>query len=130
MAAVAGEEGLLEYITLTTEPGVVGGLPATGHEFGPAANADALVEMNQMFDFYNGGMLDLCFLGAAQISPHGDVNVSRMNHNTLTGPGGFVDITNTTRIICFMGTFTAKGLKIDLPGACVRACVRACMHAC
>jgi propionate CoA-transferase len=87
VASVAAEEGLLKFITLTTEPGVVGGLPASGHEFGPAANADALIEMNQMFDFYNGGILDICMLGATEISPQGDVNVSRIGMNKLTGPG-------------------------------------------
>lgn len=147
VASVAGEEDLLDCITLTTEPGVVGGIPATGHEFGPASNPDSQVEMNQIFDYYNGAGLEICFLGAAEISPAGtflffcllyrticldilrthalgirflvadtgDVNVSRMNKDNLTGPGGFIDITNATPTICFMGTFTARGLKIDLP---------------
>jgi propionate CoA-transferase len=88
VASVAGEEGQLPFITLTTEPGVFGGLPASGKDFGPAANADALVEMNSMFDFYDGGGLDMCFLGAAQISPQGDVNVSRLSKDKLIGPGG------------------------------------------
>jgi propionate CoA-transferase len=55
VANVAAEESMLEYITLSTEPGVFGGLPCSGHSFGPAKNATALVEMNQMFDFYDGG---------------------------------------------------------------------------
>lgn len=55
VAAVAHEEGMLDYVTLSTEPGVFGGLPASGHSFGPAYNASALVEMNQMFDYYDGG---------------------------------------------------------------------------
>ena len=116
VAAVAGEEGQLPYITLTTEPGVFGGLPASGKEFGPAMNASALVEMNQQFDFYDGGGLDMCFLGAAQISPSGDVNVSRLCKDKLIGPGGFIDISQSTRNISFLCTFTAKGLKIDCNG--------------
>jgi propionate CoA-transferase len=116
IASVAGEEGQLQYITLTTEPGVFGGLPASGHEFGPASNADAVVEMNEMFDFYDGGGLDMCFLGAAQISPQGDVNVSRMSADKLIGPGGFIDISQSTRNISFLCTFTAKGLDIDFDG--------------
>ena len=52
VAAVAAEEGMLDYITLSTEPGVFGGLPASGHDFGPSYNAHSLMEMNQMFDFY------------------------------------------------------------------------------
>lgn len=112
VASVAAEEGLLDYITLSTEPGVFGGLPASGHSFGPAYNATSLMEMNQMFDFYDGGGLDMCFLGAAEVSPSGDVNVSRMSKDRLTGPGGFIDISQSTRSICFMTPFTAKGLRV------------------
>jgi propionate CoA-transferase len=59
VAAVAAEEGFLKYVTLSTEPGVFGGLPASGHQFGPAYNASSLVEMNAQFDFYDGGLLDM-----------------------------------------------------------------------
>lgn len=48
VASVAAEEGMLQYITLSTEPGVFGGLPASGHSFGPAYNASSLMEMNQV----------------------------------------------------------------------------------
>jgi propionate CoA-transferase len=116
VASVAAEEGMLDFVTLSTEPGSFGGLPASGKSFGPAFNASALVEMNQMFDFYDGGGLHICFLGAAQISPSGDVNVSRMAKNRLTGPGGFIDISQSTRDICFMTTLTAKGLEVSCPG--------------
>lgn len=112
IASVATEEGMLEYITLSTEPGVFGGLPASGKSFGPAYNASSLLEMNQMFDFYDGGGLNMCFLGAAQVSPSGDVNVSRMSRDTLTGPGGFIDISQSTKNICFMMCFTTKGLEV------------------
>jgi len=116
VANVAAEEGMLKHVTLSTEPGVFGGLPASGHSFGPAINASALVEMNQMFDFYNGGGLDICFLGAAQISQRGDINVSRMCVDRLTGPGGFIDISQSTGNICFMSPMTTKGLELSLPG--------------
>ncbi len=32
----------MSYITLTTEPGTIGGLSASGHEFGPASNSAAI----------------------------------------------------------------------------------------
>jgi acyl CoA:acetate/3-ketoacid CoA transferase len=66
------------------------------------------------FDFYDGGGLDMCFLGAAQISPEGDVNVSRLCKDKLIGPGGFIDISQSTRNISFLSTFTAIGLKVDI----------------
>ena len=116
VAAVAAEEGMLSYVTLSTEPGSFGGIPASGHSFGPSYNADALIEMNQMFDFYDGGGLDSTFLGAAQVSKCGDVNVSRMSKNRLTGPGGFIDISQSTRNIIFVTPLTTKGLDIDFPG--------------
>ena len=58
----------------------------------------------------------MCFLGAAQISPEGDVNVSRLCQDKLIGPGGFIDISQSTRNISFLCTFTAKGLKVDCDG--------------
>jgi propionate CoA-transferase len=116
VAAVAAEEGMLKYVTLSTEPGVFGGLPASGRNFGPAHNASALLQMNQMFDYYDGGGLDMCFLGAAQVSKNGDVNVSRMSKDRLTGPGGFIDISQATKNIYFMAPLTAKGLEVDIPG--------------
>lgn len=43
VAAVAGEEKLLDHLTLTTEPGVIGGMPASGLDFGAAVNTDAVI---------------------------------------------------------------------------------------
>jgi tripartite-type tricarboxylate transporter receptor subunit TctC len=68
VALVAEEEKILNFFTLTTEPGVHGGVGASGHDFGPAKNYDAILDMNQQFDFYNGGGLDVCFLGMAQVA--------------------------------------------------------------
>jgi hypothetical protein len=68
VALVAEEEKILSFFTLTTEPGVHGGVGASGHDFGPAKNYDAMLDMNQQFDFYNGGGLDVCFLGMAQVT--------------------------------------------------------------
>ena len=38
VAAVAGEEKLLDHLTLNAEPGVIGGQPASGLDFGAATN--------------------------------------------------------------------------------------------
>ena len=116
VASVAAEEGMLNYVTLSTEPGSFGGIPASGHSFGPSFNPEALIQMNQMFDFYDGGGLDSSFLGAAQVAGNGDVNVSRMSRDRLTGPGGFIDISQSTKNIVFMTPLTTKGLKLDIPG--------------
>ena len=106
VASVASEEKILQYITLSTEPGSFGGIPSSGYDFGPSFNAESLLQMHETFDFYDGGGLDVAFLGAAQISSTGDVNVSRMSEDRLTGPGGFLDITQPTKRVVFMSAFT------------------------
>lgn len=110
IANVAAEEGVSDMITMTSESGAVAGVPLGGKAFGSVQNAWAIVEQQVQFDFYDGGGLDVSYLGLAECDKVGNVNVSHFG-TSVTGCGGFINISQTTPTLVYCGTFTAGGLK-------------------
>ena len=111
----ASNQGILKDIYITVEAGGVGGLPAPGLAFGATIGADMITDMATQFDFYDGGGLDICFLGGLEVDMHGNVNAHKME-GYFAGIGGFANITHATKNIVFCLSFTTKGLKVEKEG--------------
>ena len=88
---VAWEEGITDQLVLTVEQGIFGGVPVAGNEGGAGFNYQAMIDQPSMFDFYDGGGLDIASLSFAEVDAVGNVNVHAFE-GRVRGPGGFPNI--------------------------------------
>ena len=108
----AAAAGILQDLTLSVESGGTGGLPAGGLAFGAMIGADSICDMSMQFDFYDGGGLDCCFMGALEMDRFGSVNAHR-GVDQVSGIGGFGKITAATKNVIFCMSFNTKGLDVS-----------------
>ena len=115
VAAEVLERNMLEDVHLSVESGHTGGLPLGGQAFGVAIGPDSMMDMARQFDFYEGGGLDLCFIGALEVDGHGNVN-GHYTKGKLSGIGGFANISQTTKKVVFCMPFNSKGIDGTFDG--------------
>lgn len=115
VGSVANEEGIGAQTTLSLESGPIGGVPVEGVGFAGSMNPEVINTICDTFDLYDGGFLDMTFLGAAEIDEQGNVNVSKFGPR-CPGPGGFINISQNTPNVYFMGGFTAGKSQIEVAG--------------
>jgi acyl CoA:acetate/3-ketoacid CoA transferase len=115
ISKLAAERDELDKIAFAVEQGHIGGTPAGGIEFGAVYNAACSLSAPTQFDLFNGGHLDIAFLGMAEVDELGNVNVS-YHGGGISGAGGFINITQGTKKVVFCGSFTAGGLSLTRDG--------------
>lgn len=113
VATVAREERCGDLFTLTVESGASGGFPAHGLSFGAAINPTSVIDHTYQFDFYDGGGLDITFVGMAELDARGNVNVSKLS-GRIPGVGGFFNVTQAAKRVVFCGQFTAGDFDIGV----------------
>lgn len=110
VGTIIAEEGVSDYLTMISESGSIGGVPAAGVNFGAHYNIIASSDQGDHFNFFDGGGLHIGMFGLSEVNQYGDLNVAVLN-GAVKGVGGFMNIMAGARNVVVLGTFTAGGIK-------------------
>ncbi len=112
--------GILDHVTLFTESGVIGGVPAPGIFFGAAIGAKKVISSAETFRMC-AERLDATVLGVLQADSGGNVNVSKRTDKlrNYVGPGGFIDLTSAAKTVLFV-TKWMEGEKVAMQAGKLR----------
>ncbi|MDR3209071.1 MAG: 3-oxoacid CoA-transferase, partial [Oscillospiraceae bacterium] len=125
IGSVANEEGIGAALSTTVEAGSMGGVVQEGLSFPGAANSEAIYYQLDTLDMYDGGFIDMAFLGFAEVDARGNTNVSYFAGRAI-GAGGYINISQNAKKVFFLGNFSAgkpeialtdTGLEIKTDGA-------------
>ncbi len=112
IATVVAEEGCSHMMTLISESGNIGGIPGNSvAEFGAHYNGEAMLQQDQLFNWFDGGGLTMAFAGLSQTDREGNLNAGTFGGRP-NGPGGFINTTQHAKKVVFCGTFTAGPLSV------------------
>jgi propionate CoA-transferase len=110
LSKLIAERGISEQCLITVEQGSFGGVNLGGRLCQAHWNATSILDLVDVFNVYQGGGIDVAFLGAAQVSARGDVNVA-MTGGSIAGIGGFMEIAQSAHKVVFCTTLTYGGLN-------------------
>ena len=113
VSAVLNEEGIANDVSFSIESGITGGVPTGGLATGGGINPICILKQPDTFDLYDGGGIDVGCLGAAEFDEDGNVNVSKFG-GSVVGPGGFSNISQCAKTICFCGSFNVGKGEIEI----------------
>ncbi len=113
LAPLTLEEDIQDLMIMSREHGTLGGI-SYGRDV--HVNPTSWLAYQDLFNWYQGGGLDLAMLGFGEVDEEGNTNLTRFGGTTSVGPGGAPDLAYLAKKVVFVGTFAHGGLQVEVGG--------------